>query len=373
MEAESSEQPQILHVTQPTDGGTAAVVMALMARQASEGYAVRLICPVGDLARWSQAEGFDTVILPMGRAPSPRDWRTVWRLRQEVLGADVVHLHSSKAGALGRMAVALLRRRQRPVCLFTPHGWSWYTGGRLCFAYRAWERVAARWATFITATSQREHEDGRAVLSDRHMERVVVIPNGVDPASYSEPATEHRGAGRLIVCVGRLCEQKGQEDLLQAFALTAKPRARLRFVGDGPDRALLEATARGLHITDDIEWVGAQDPRGHYMAADLVVLPSRWEGLPLVLLEAMASGAAVVASTAGSAGVLDDVTGVVYDSSTGPEGLARVLDALLADPDRCASLGRSARAAVVNNYSLTHMQEGHLRLLENALKGTHAQ
>ena len=93
------------------------------------------------------------------------------------------------------------------------------------------------------------------------------------------------------MCVGRLCRQKGQDVLLRAWAgVPARvPGARLVLVGEGPDRAALEELAAELPQPDSVRFAGrVEDPRDWYVAADLMVLPSRWEGMALAPLEAMA-------------------------------------------------------------------------------------
>lgn len=175
-------------------------------------------------------------------------------------------------------------------------------------------------------------------------------PGGPEPgpdkararAGLALPA-DFRGDGPLAVCVGRLCPQKGQDILLRAWPelLGTVPGARLALVGDGPDTERLRRTA-----PPGVLFAGtATDIRPWLRAADLVVLPSRWEGMALAPLEAMACGRPVLVS---------DVSGARESLPPGqgrlclvppedPTALAKALGRLLADPRLLAELGEQAR------------------------------
>ena len=142
---------------------------------------------------------------------------------------------------------------------------------------------------------------------------------------------------QTIICVGRLSPEKGQAGLLRAFAkLRAKhPELRLRLVGDGPDRASLEALAKELGLSDAVMFAGRlpeEDTLAEIARADLLVLPSFMEGLPIVLMEAMAVGVPVIASRVAGIPELveDDETGLLFTPSNWDE-LASRIDLLLGD------------------------------------------
>jgi glycosyltransferase involved in cell wall biosynthesis len=172
-------------------------------------------------------------------------------------------------------------------------------------------------------------------------------------------------AAPLVVCVGRLCRQKGQDILLEAWpsVLRRVPTARLVLVGDGPDAARLRAAA-----PRDVLFAGsAADAVPWYQAADLVVLPSRWEGMALAPLEAMACGRPVV---------MTDVDGARESLPPGhdvrclvgtpePEPLAESIGALLSDPRLRESLGRQGRRHVLNTHDV--------RLTADAVAGVYRE
>jgi glycosyltransferase involved in cell wall biosynthesis len=354
---------RILHVSQPTDGGTARVVTALARAAVSQGHAVSVACPDGDLARDIAGAGAAWIPLSLRRSPHPVDVLHVRKVRRLFEVADVVHLHSSKAGAVGRSALALVRKPRRPPCEFTPHGWSWYVGGRLAPVYRGWERVAARYSDVISVVSPSELRDGRALLRPRDADRLIEIPNGIDDNEFSPskpPAP--RGSAPLIVCVGRLAPQKGQDLLIRAMTRLTTPGATLRLVGAGPDKSELEALVRSSGLTKRVEFIGAAEPGPHYRAADVVVIPSRWEGHPLVLLEAMASGAAIVATPA----VIGDTAEAppVRTAEPTDESLAAAIDAVLMAPALRSSLGAESREYVATHWSMARNIERHMSVLQ---------
>jgi len=357
----------ILHVSQPTDGGCAIAVRCLAEAGARAGHTVTVACPdQAHLPAWTAEAGAEWHPLPMVREPSPGDVSALLRMRRLFQRADVVHLHSSKAGALGRLALRSLGRRA-PASCFTPHGWSWLVGGRMAPAYRTYERVAAAWTDAIVAVSAEEAAAGRAVLRSGFAP-VTVISNGVDTERFCvEGPVANRSVRPLIACAGRLTVQKGQDLAIHALARLGTPDARLRLIGAGPDAAKLRELAAGLGVADRVEFTGHCDPRPHLRAADVVVVPSRWEGLSFVLLEAMACGKAVVTTAVAGSGVVGDA-GVVVPLDAGSEGLAAALDELLADEPARRRHGEQARARVCEHFSLDRMLAAYLDLWE-ALAG----
>ncbi|MBT2479492.1 glycosyltransferase family 4 protein [Streptomyces sp. ISL-94] len=346
----------VLHLTQPVEGGVARVVVDLVRAQSAAGLRAVVGCPDGGiLADAARAAGAEVLTWRAGRAPGPG-------LPAEVIGArrllrrvrpDLLHAHSAKAGLAGRLAA-----RGSVPTVFQPHAWSFdAVGGTTAALALRWERYGARWADRVLCVSEAERRAGE---SEGIAARWSVIRNGVDldhfrpggpdpgqdkaraRAALPLPAA-FRGDGPLAVCVGRVCLQKGQDLLLQAWpeVLGAVPGARLALVGDGPDTERLRGAA-----PPGVLFAGAaSDIRPWLRAADLVVLPSRWEGMALAPLEAMACGRPVLVS---------DVSGARESLPPGqgrlclvppedPTALAKALGRLLAEPRLLAELGEQAR------------------------------
>ncbi|MEV5611045.1 glycosyltransferase [Streptomyces sp. NPDC052225] len=346
--------PRVLHVTQPVDGGVARVVADLVRRQCAAGMTVSVACPSsGGLPEELTGLGCEVLTWEASRSPHkglPGEWR---RLAEVVslVRPDVVHAHSAKAGLVARLVV-----RGRVPTVFQPHAWSFEAvGGAEAWLARMWERHGARWASRLLCVSRAEQRTGTShgVEGDWR-----IVPNGVDlerfrPASPSERSLSRPdAAGPLVVCVGRLCRQKGQDVLIEAWRTVATevPRARLVLVGGGPDAARLKAAA-----PPSVSFTGpVQDPVPWYRAADLVVLPSRWEGMALAPLEAMACGSPVLVTDVD--GARESLPpGLARTCLTPPddsEAMARALVHLLRGPEDLGELGRIAADHVRTHHDL---------------------
>jgi glycosyltransferase involved in cell wall biosynthesis len=178
--------------------------------------------------------------------------------------------------------------------------------------------------------------------------RIVPIANPVYAAqSFAAPDADK--AQHTLLSVGRLSYQKNYAALLRAFALLAPslPAWRLRIVGDGEERAALEALAESLGVAARVSWPGeVREVAAEYRAADLFCMPSRWEGFPNALAEAMAHGLPVVAFRH-CAGMAELVTpchnGELAEGNGDPQALAAALEPLMRDAARRGRMGREAR------------------------------
>jgi glycosyltransferase involved in cell wall biosynthesis len=189
--------PAVLHVAQPTDGGVGRYVATVAADQRARGWAVTVACPPeGWLPATLAAAGVPSLSWPAAREPGPASSAEVLRLCGLVAAVrpDVVHLHSSKAGLAGRLA---LRGRRRT--LFQPHGWSWLaTAGSRALATLRWERfAAARWTDVQLCVGEDEAEAGRAARLAGPYE---VVRNGVNLEWFS---ARDRPAARLELACRR--------------------------------------------------------------------------------------------------------------------------------------------------------------------------
>ncbi len=344
-----SEPLDVLVVSQPADYGVAVCVRQLVGAAVAAGHRVVVACPgseEGPLARWVVEAGAVHERLSLVRRPGFRDLRAVWSLRKLARGRDVMHLHSSKAGAVGRLAGATLGRSSRPVVLFTPHYWSWQVGGRLAVVYRGIERLLGNRCDAIVAVSEQEASEGRSVLGS-DVSHLTVIPNGVDRVHFSPDGvrSKRKTDSPLIVLGGRLSEQKGQDLAIRALAELQDRRVRLRLVGDEHpvgEKDRLERLAVSVGVEDRIEWWGkVADTAPEYRAADVVIAPSRWEGMSLVFLEAMACGKAIVVGDVFGSDALDSAGLIVPTDDV--SALTSAIDRLLEDETGRRRLGEAAR------------------------------
>lgn len=293
---------RVLHVAQPVDGGVAAVVAGLTRHQRDSGHQVGVACPKdGTLSCVLTDAGVEVFPWEAVRSPARGLRSEYFRLRDitKSFNPEVVHLHSSKAGLVGRLVV-----RNRYTTVFQPHAWAPEAArGVMRWAATKWESNAAMWSAATICGSDAEASLG----VDMRVKRLHTVANGVDLGHWN-PADRRQARKRLglptqdpiAVCVGRLTEQKGQDLLLELWPGVSErvPRARLILVGDGPLEVRLRRMAADL---PEVSFSGAAlDPRDWFAAADVVVLPSRWEGAALVPLEAMAMERCVVGFNVGS-------------------------------------------------------------------------
>ncbi|MFJ9004364.1 glycosyltransferase [Streptomyces canus] len=366
-------RPRVLHLTQPVDGGVARVVTDLARAQLAAGLHVTVACPDGPLAPAVRGLGADVRHWHATRSPGPALVREVRRLGQvlEDVRPDLVHAHSAKAGLVGRLAV-----RGRIPTVFQPHAWSFEAvGGMTAALALRWERWGARWASQVVCVSAAERATGvRAGIGGRW----TVVPNGIRPERFHPaPVDTVRSAvlpgvdpaAPLVVCVGRLCRQKGQDVLLDAWDSVSRrvPDARLVLVGDGPDQERLRSRApRSVlfagAVTDTAPW---------YQAADLVVLPSLWEGMALAPLEAMSCGRPVVLTDVD--GARESLPPALVPRCLVPPGdptpLAEAVTTLLLDPLLREALGHQGRHHVLSTHDVRLTAEAVAAVYRDVLGG----
>jgi colanic acid/amylovoran biosynthesis glycosyltransferase len=271
----------------------------------------------------------------------------------------VRHIHAHLGGtapAVAMLAAALGNAVE-------PGAWSWSltVHGPDELAYADRERLAEKVeaASFAVAISDFTRSQLMSLVDEEHWSKLRVVHCGVDPAVYTPASRDDDGTFRVL-SVGRLVPAKGHGVLLEAAALAARNGVRLHLtiVGDGPRRERLAALARELGIAEHVTFAGAvsQDALpAMFAAADAFCLPSFAEGLPVVLMEAMATGLPAV--TTGVMGIPE----LVRDGENGvlvPPGradlVADALGRLARDPELRARLGRAGRARVVEAFDIRH-------------------
>jgi glycosyltransferase involved in cell wall biosynthesis len=308
--------------------------------------------------------------IPMVREPSPvADARDLAALRRVIRAEnpDVVHTHASKGGALGRLASVLEDRGAR---VHTPHTFAFLFDAMFSAPKRALFRAIEHGLAGHTArTIAVSPSEGRTIAESGVVEaaRVRVVSNGIDPAPWlaaeAAPRTELAQDPRapIAIVVGLLNAAKGQSLVLDALAQRGLERLHVAIVGSGEDEAALRALARERRVEDRVRFLGfrADVPR-LVAAADFLVLPSRWEGMPYVVLEAMAAAKPVVATP------VDGARDLVESGVTGQ--LAAAIDAhALADALRaqlaCTAAetraqGAMARARLLERHTADAMVRG---------------
>ncbi|MHA7875715.1 glycosyltransferase [Roseivivax sp.] len=213
-----------------------------------------------------------------------------------------------------------------------------------------------RHAAFVACISDFARSQLMCFTDPEDWPKLRIVHCGVIPEEYRGGAF----AGRNLLFVGRIVGLKGPRLLLEALARLseAHPEARLTYLGDGPDRAALEARVAALGLTDRVTFLGYQPPERvaeELARTDLLCLPSFAEGVPVVLMEAMAAERAVISTRiAGIPELIEDgVSGRLVPPGN-LEALTEALGQMLSDPESARAMGRAARAKVEAEFDVRH-------------------
>jgi glycosyltransferase involved in cell wall biosynthesis len=384
-------------ITRLNIGGPAIQAISLTRDLAAAGFSTLLVH--GSLA---DAEGDMTTILPVGdlnvryvprlvRRVSPmNDIVAAWRLYR-IFGEwkpDIVHTHMAKAGSLGRLAAVLynMTSRQGPrarlVHTYHGHVFEGYFGSLVSRTFMAIERWLGRRTDALIVISPQVRDDVLRTFRVGNTAQTHLIPLGFDLERFF--AIDHAarirarailglpGDAVVVTTVGRMTAIKEQSLFLDMAARVAGADERAIFLvaGDGELRTALEQQAAEADIAARVRFLGWRaDLDVVYGATDIFVLTSRNEGTPVALIEAMASGVAVVSTDVG--GVRD----VISDSAAGSrvpfgdrEGLAREVQRLAASADTRIAMGAAARVAVSGRFD-AHRLSAEIRNLYEELLG----
>ena len=326
-------------------------------------YASRfVVASEGRFADALRQRGLPVTVIDLTRLVSPRALVALTRhLRRE--RPDLVHTAGARASFYGRLAARLagipvISSVHTRIADYDVPAWR-------RALYLALDRASARLAATIIATS---HVVAADLVATARVpsSRVVTIPNCPDPRDLAptrprKVVREELGAGEadaLIGVIARLTAQKGVPDFLDAASrLISRPGWRAVIVGDGPQRLELEARARRLGIAERCRFVGTRTDLGDLLAAiDLLVVPSRSEGVPYLVLEAMLAGTPLVATAVGGIPevVADGVRGVLVPPRE-PGRLAAAMADALDNPVRGHAFADAARRHATDALSLDAM------------------
>jgi len=345
-----------------TDGGGEKHVADLLKRLPSAGVDVTLAAPaggdLGDLAASLDVAAFDAPIHKGFTVGAVRTLRRIIRF----IAPDIVHAHGSRAAAFARLADPLSCER----VVYTMHGiHADQAGSRLRQTmFLGIERLLRpRTARFVVVCRSDAKKGAHLGLLDPR--RTTVILNGIEfPPPCARPGRFRAEIGvdggvPLVLSIGRFHAQKDQMTLLRAWGLTCQthPEAMLALVGSGAMESCLRECAVSEGIEDRMRFVRPRaDLAPAYADADLFALASRWEGLPYVVLEAMAFGLPVVSTR------VDGIPEAVTDGQTGllvpaqdHRALANALERLLGALDERSRMGDAGRARIRAEFSLDDM------------------
>jgi len=347
----------IVHFCGALKGGPLSAIAQWTRQQLAAGHDISLIySPLRDpLESFQKDMPREVKLIPLEvqREIHPRsDFAAVRRLTRWLNRnrPDILHLHSSKAGAVGRIAARLARIP----AIYSTHGVAFLrtdVGPPTRALFYGAEFLLGLIGTVTVACSASELEAMRRIPG-----RKIAIPNGVNLAELPPPQPKAPHAGLNIVLCGRITAQKNP-GLANRVAAASPPHWRWTWLGDGELRDMALAGGR-IAVAG---WMPRAEVLAQLAAADVMVHTSGWEGMPIAVLEAMSLGLpAVVTNVVGNRDlVVPGKTGFVAD---GEAGLLQALRSLDSNPDLRRQMGHAARQRVIEEFSLDRLGQTWLAL-----------
>ncbi|BBT96044.1 glycosyl transferase [Aeromonas veronii] len=347
-------------------GGAERQVCDLADQFAAKGHQVLLISMTGETVNRPQSAKIEVAELNMAKTPLGFI-KAYWQARRLIMQfkPDVVHSHMVHANLFARL---LCLTTHMPKLICTAHSSNEGGRGRM-LAYRLTDALC----NLSTNVSQ-EAVDISVSRGAAPASRIIAMPNGIDTARFTFNQTSRATLraklqladnSPLILAVGRLTEAKDYPNLLTAFNQLPSElnHARLAIIGSGEEQANIESLAVQLGLTDRVHFLGLQHNVHEWMsAADVYVMSSAWEGMPLVLLEAMACERVVVATDCGGVKEVLGECGILVPAQNSSALAQGLQQGLALSVEAAKAQGQAARARVVEFYSLDVQAEQWLKL-----------
>ncbi|MFM5767967.1 glycosyltransferase [Aeromonas caviae] len=349
-------------------GGAERQVCDLADQFTAKGHKVLLISMTGETVNRPLSSKIDVVELNMAKTPFGFI-KAYWQARQLIqqFKPDVVHSHMVHANLFARL-LRLTGKIKRLIC--TAHSTNEGGRGRM-LAYRLTDVLCD-----LSTNVSQEAADIYVKRGAAPASRIVAMPNGIDTARFTFNP-ECRASLRqqlqlsdntpLILAVGRLTAAKDYPNLLTAFSqLPAEfSHTQLAIIGIGEEQANIVALATQLGLSNRVHFLGLQRNVHEWMsAADIYVMSSAWEGMPLVLLEAMSCERIVVATDCGGVKEVVGDCGILVPAKNSPALAQGLQNGLALSTDVAKAQGAAARARVIEKYSLTAQADKWLALYQ---------
>ena len=345
-------------------GGAEHVVVNLADTLDRQGCFVKIIYLTGDALVLPTSDNID--ILPIEMKSYFDFIRAYFKIRLIVRSfePDVIHSHMFHANIISRL-LRLTTGVKKLIC--TAHNTN--EGGRLrMLAYRLTDKLSTI-STNVSDQAVASFIKKGAVRKDR----MISIANGIDTDVFcfnSNDREEKRSEldienKKLLLAVGRLDTQKDYPNLLRAISILSRKRDDFKvfIVGEGPSKTKLHEQVIKLGLDDSIAFLGLRrDVRKLMSAADIYVMSSAWEGLPMVILEAMASELFIVSTDCGGVRQAVGEAGIIVESKNSTLLAAELDKALSMSNDSRKKFGAAARQRIVNGFSLKNNVESFFKL-----------
>jgi glycosyltransferase involved in cell wall biosynthesis len=355
----------IIHCLRAPVGGLFRHVCDLAGEQAARGHAVGLIAD--SRSGGIEAERmFDKLApscslgilrIPMGRLPGPGDLSAIARIARHVSdrAADVLHGHGAKGGAYARLAGSRIRRNDRPLRVYTPHGGSLHyaphsIAGRL---YLGLERILLARTDLLIF----ESDYGRRTYAEKVAEPgpvARVIHNGLAAQEFTPVEPEARAAD--FIFIGELRQLKGVDILLHALAKLDTGATAIVF-GEGAQGPELEGMAERLGLASRVTFAGPAPARAAFARGRCLVVPSRAESLPYIVLEGAAAGLPVIATDVGG---ISEIFAGRRDQLVSPgnaDALAAAMASIQNDLDRARAQAQTMATDIAQRFSIDAMTD----------------
>lgn len=369
---------RILQIVASSQGGAAEHVVCVSKRINGSRFDFTVVMSEDDgniIPSDFEKLGVKVVLFSISKGFSLTELLKLWTFIRSY-GFDIVHCHGTRAAIFGRLAAGLSKRR--PKIAYTIHGFHalHYVNPCKRELMLTLERLLGAFTDAVICVS---YSDMESVVKAKLIkkEKVFTVWNGVNIKSFRDIILNKQVKRKelgisvdafLLTTICRLHPQKDFTTLLRAFKLTLEelPRSQLLVVGDGPLREDLEVQIKRLGLETKVILTGVRRDIPEILAiTDVFVLSTLWEGLPIVLLEAMASAKPVIAS---------DVCGnreVVVNKETGilvspgdHTAMARAILELARDPEKAKEMGKKGLARVKENFTAEKMEQNIVRIYE---------
>lgn len=360
---------RILHCLRSPVGGLFRHVRDLAKEQARRGYEIAILCDnqTTDSLTEERLADLDAAIslgvhrTPMARGIGLNDFSAFRATRELIqdLKIDIAHGHGAKGGAHARLAGRSLGRRGHLVTtIYTPHGGSlnYEPGTAASFIFMGLERQLMSATDGIVFESHFAQKRYIQSMGGTDIRRRVIF-NGLLPDEFVSPVPRDDATDLLFI--GELRELKGVDVLLKAVAEVRQTRdATLTIVGEGMDRDSLTALSQSLGIEAIVRFVGAKPARDAFTMGRCMIVPSRKESLPYVVLEAAAAGLPLIATNVGGISEIVDGSDTALIESDDVTGLAGAIHEILAAPEAAASRAERLRNVVSQRFTVETMSDG---------------
>lgn len=362
---------KILHICQAPIGGTVEYLKLLL-KNLDKKYCNTVICPIsGNLALEMEKLNIKVENLEMLREISPQyDINHIWQLRRMIkrINPDIIYLHSSKAGVLGRIACVGLNKK----VIYNSHGWSFTMNGsknkKRFYAFI--EKILAPFASMIINISDYELE--AAVNYGLSSKKMITINNGTDLEQYSKYSEKKEYLDEFVIgFVGRLSEQKNPLFMVDIAIELRKRIDNFIFlvVGDGELLDPFKEYIKIEGLEDHFNVVGWQSEVGEYIQNfDVAIMISKWEGFGLVVTEYMSAKKPVVSvSVGGVSNIIENSYNGVMINDYNAKYFAEAILKLQKDSEYRYMLVNNGYKTVEKKFNIIRVVKEHEHLFEKLL------